>query len=61
MSNGYRVASWVFITLFMLVALASYLGWGLSSDAQALAQSRSVRTGSLHTRHYFGGGPGFGK
>jgi len=61
MSNGYRVASWVFIILFMLVALASYLGWGLSSDAQALAQSRSVRTGSLHTRHYFGGGPGFGK
>lgn len=59
MLNIYWLASCIAIVLLILVFLASYFGWGLSSDAQARAQS--VRTGSLHTRHYYGGGPGFGK
>ncbi len=61
MSNSYWIICWILIIVFILIAIASYLGWGLSSDAQAMAQARSVRGGSLHTRHFFGGGPGFGK
>lgn len=61
MHKGYFVACGVAIALFFVVAAASRLGWGVPSDAQALAQARSVRGGSLHTRHYYGGGPGFGK
>jgi hypothetical protein len=49
------------IGLFVLVALASYYGWGLTSDAQAMALAQSVRTGGLHSRSHYGGGPGFGK
>jgi hypothetical protein len=61
MTLGYWIASGVLLIALLLVALASHYGWGLPSDAKAMAQSRSVRTGSLHTRHYYGGGPGFGK
>ncbi|MCS6859236.1 MAG: hypothetical protein NZT92_02810 [Abditibacteriales bacterium] len=61
MLSGYWLASYIAVVLLILVVLASYLGWGLSSDAQARAQAQSVRTGSLHTRYYYGGGPGFGK
>jgi hypothetical protein len=43
------------------VSFASILGWGLPSDVDAKAQAKSVRLGSLHSRHYFGGGPGSGK
>ncbi|MBI3505167.1 MAG: hypothetical protein HY059_10015 [Proteobacteria bacterium] len=34
----------------LLAAGASYYGWGLESDASALAESRSVRQSSLHIR-----------
>lgn len=61
MLNGYWLSSCIAIVLLVFVALASHFGWWLSSDAQARAQAQSVRTGSLHTRHYYGGGPGFGK
>jgi hypothetical protein len=61
MLNGYWLSSCIAIVLLVFVFLASYLGWGVPSDAQARAQTQSVRTGSLHTRHYYGGGPGFGK
>jgi hypothetical protein len=61
MLNSYWLSSCLAIVLLVLVFLASYLGWGLPSDGQARAQAQSVRTGSLHTRHYYGGGPGFGK
>lgn len=64
-SPVYMAASGAVLVLFGVVAAASHLGWGLSSDAQALAQARrssgSVRSGSLHMRHHYGGGPGFGK
>jgi hypothetical protein len=49
------------MALFLVAGLGSYLGWGLTSDVAATARARSVRTGSLHQRHFFGGGPGFGK
>ena len=63
MTAGYRWASALAIALYFVAAAASYYGWGLSSDASALAQARgrSVRGGSLHHRSFFGGGPGFGK
>jgi hypothetical protein len=61
MTPGYRWATGLVIGLFLLVALASYYGWGVTSDAQAMAQAQSVRTGGIHSRHYYGGGPGFGK
>jgi hypothetical protein len=51
----------VLLIALLLVGLASYFGWGLTSDAQAMAMARSVRGGSLHTRQYYGGGPGYGK
>jgi hypothetical protein len=61
MTLGYWIASGVLLIGLLLVGMASYYGWGLTSDAKAKAQARSVRTGSLHTRHYYGGGPGYGK
>lgn len=61
MTRGYRLATGVVIGIFVLVWCASYYGWGITSDAQALAQARSARGGSLHVRSYYGGGPGFGK
>lgn len=65
MSYGYLFLSGLVVLLFCVVGMASYQGWGLTSDSQALAQARarsgSVRTGSLHRRSYYGGGPGFGK
>lgn len=61
MTRGYQVASAMVVVLFVLVMVASYQGWGVASDAQALAQRQSVRGGSLHTRSFYGGGPGFGK
>lgn len=61
MLRSYQIASGAMVLLFLLVAAASYYGWGLTSDAEAKARSRSVRAGSLHTRTYYGGGPGFGK
>jgi len=56
---GYRISSVVMVVLFLLAAGASYFGWGLASDASARA--RNVRQGSIHGRHYIGGGPGWGK
>lgn len=66
MSFGYIVASLVVVAMFCTALMASYQGWGLTSDARAMAQAqarnRSVRTGSVHHfRTYSGGGPGFGK
>lgn len=61
MREPYAWATALMVLLYIMVCLASYFGWGLQSDAQALAQARSVRTGSLHQRYYYGGGPGFGK
>jgi Na+-transporting NADH:ubiquinone oxidoreductase subunit NqrC len=64
MSIGYIIASVLMVCLFCGVVIASRQGWGLSSDAQAMAQAkaRSVRTGSTHYyRSYYGGGPGHGK
>jgi hypothetical protein len=56
---GYRIAAGLMLVLCAFVFLASYLGWGLDDDASVRA--RSVRQGSIRGRHYFGGGPGFGK
>lgn len=56
MLTGYRWATGIVVALFLLTLTASYYGWGLSSDAEAMARARSVRTGSLHTRTFFGGG-----
>ena len=61
MTRGYQVASAVVVLLFVLVVFASHQGWGVPSEAQAVAQRQSVRSGSLHTRSFYGGGPGFGK
>ena len=61
MTLGYWIASGMLVVALLIVGLASYFGWGLTSDAQALAKAKSVRAGSLHTRSHFGGGPGFGK
>jgi len=47
------------VVLAGLTFAGSYLGWGLEDDASVRA--KSVRQGSLRGRHYFGGGPGFGK
>jgi hypothetical protein len=63
---GYLILSGVAVVMFLLAVVASREGWGLTSDAQALAQARgnsggSVRSGSLHSRRYRGGGPGYGK
>ena len=54
-------AFWIMLGLFLVVVAASYYGWGLTSDAQARTQARSVRQGSLHQRRYYGGGSSFGK
>jgi hypothetical protein len=61
MTLSYWIASGVLLIALLLVGLASYFGWGLTSDARAMAMARSVRGGSLHTRQYYGGGPGYGK
>ena len=63
MKAGYSVASLAMTALFFVAVVASRQGWGLTSDAQAMAQNRtqSVRSGSVHSRRYYGGGPGFGK
>jgi hypothetical protein len=47
------------VALLVAAVAAAYFGWGLPSDASA--RGRSVRQGSIHGRHYRGGGPGFGK
>lgn len=60
MSLGYKIASFLVLTLFGVVLAASYLGWGIPSDASVRAK-RGVRQGSLHGRRHLGGGPGFGK
>ena len=57
MSSGYWWGTGVVVALYFLVLLAAYLGWGLASDERP----RSVRSGGLHQRHIYGGGPGFGK
>ena len=62
----YLLASGVVVAAFCLVVVAAVNGWGLTSDAEALAQARqdtrgSVRSNSLHGRRYYGGGPGRGK
>ena len=50
------------LAAFGATAMASYRGWGLDSDASAEDRARrSVRTGSLHGRTFYGGGPGGGK
>jgi len=61
MSLGYRMATLAATILFLFVLWASHAGFGLATDAEAKARARSVRSGSLHARHYYGGGPGFGK
>ena len=61
MTLGYWIASALLLVALVLVSLASYHGWGLTSDAQAMAKAKSVRAGSLHSRQYYGGGPGYGK
>ena len=60
MSLGYKIATVLVLALFGVVLAASYLGWGVASDA-SLRAKRGVRQGSLHGRRYMGGGPGFGK
>jgi hypothetical protein len=63
MTVPYRWASGVMAALFVVTLLATYYGWGLTSDAEASAEGRrrSVRAGSLHRRGFYGGGPGVGK
>jgi hypothetical protein len=62
LSRGYIFASALVVLAFAATAMASYAGWGLDSDASAEDRARrSVRGGSLHSRSYYGGGPGFGK
>ena len=61
MSLGYKVATGLVMLLFGWVAYSAYTGAGLTSDAEVMARNRSVRGGSLHNRHFYGGGPGFGK
>ena len=61
MSPGYFWTSVVLVVTLLGTILASFFGWGLASDAAARAQARSARGGSLHSRHFYGGGPGFGK
>ncbi|HEX8551778.1 MAG TPA: hypothetical protein VF681_09510 [Abditibacteriaceae bacterium] len=62
----YLAASGAMVVLLGVVAVASQQGWGLTNEGEALARARnnsggSVRSGSLHGRHYYGGGGGFGK
>jgi hypothetical protein len=59
-SARYRWASGVVLALLGLTFAASHYGWGLRRDPRLEAQ-RSLRTGSVHGRHYYGGGPGYGK
>ena len=59
MLTGYKIASGLVLALLFLTLTASYYGWGLSDDASARA--RNVRQGSLRSRAFHGGGPGFGK
>jgi hypothetical protein len=56
---GYKIATMVMLALATLTFAASWYGWGLDDDGAVKA--KSVRQGSLRGRHYFGGGPGFGK
>jgi hypothetical protein len=56
MGTGYRIASGLMVGLFLYVAYGAYVGFGLTSDAEAMARNRSVRGGSVHGRTYFGGG-----
>ena len=65
-STPYLLASGAVIATFVVVTVASINGWGLTSDAEALAKARqntrgSVRSGSLHGRRFYGGGPSRGK
>jgi hypothetical protein len=57
--TGYKIACAVLVALFLAALAGSYYGWGLPSDASLRANS--VRQGSLRGRHYYGGGPSFGK
>jgi hypothetical protein len=62
----YLLASGAMVAFLVLTITATRNGWGLASDAEALARARgnsggSVRTGSLHGRNYYGGGPNRGK
>jgi hypothetical protein len=59
MLTGYKIAALLLVLLLGVVFVASYLGWGVASDASVRA--KSVRQGSLHGRRVFGGGPGYGK
>lgn len=59
MHPRYQIASAVMVVLMMLALSASFFGWGLPSDASIRA--KNVRQGSLRGRHFYGGGPGFGK
>lgn len=60
MTTGYRIASGIVLLLLGLTFAASYYGWGLTADPRLQARG-SLRSGSLHGRSYFGGGPGYGK
>lgn len=62
MSLGYKIASAGVVGILALVWYASIHGWGLRSDADLIAQNRGqARTGSIHSRRYYGGGPRYGK
>jgi hypothetical protein len=61
MSIGYKIAAALVVALFFLAFFGSYYGWGLTSDSEAKAKSRSVRSGSAGGRFFYGGGGGFGK
>jgi len=59
MTLPYRLATVLVLALLGTSYAASYYGWGLPDDA--VLRARSVREGSVRGRHFYGGGPGFGK
>jgi len=58
--NLYKWPMMAVIAFYVLTTLASFRGWGLSSDAEARAQGKSVRSGSFFARSG-SGGPHSGK
>ena len=54
MTKGYAIFSLVLAAFFVLITAATFLGWNNPSKSE-VEKARSVRTGSLHTRHYFSG------
>lgn len=62
MSLGYKIASLLVFGVLAFAWYASYHGWGLRSDADLLAKNQGrARSGSIHARRYYGGGPRYGK